>query len=188
MNYKGIKMQDEKQELINELNKLTEKPGGKQAIRFVLNALGSLPLIGGAIAGTGNAWGEKEQQKFNEKITDWASKTDIDLSKVLSHLADQMREPTEAHMSLLIGEVTGLDLQSDSTPRDFSLILNGETVRDFEPFINKGWITLRSNGNMANMGSGNRIGNSIEDKKRPWGMGNCFILSIKPAYFLCINS
>ncbi|MFB9146618.1 hypothetical protein ACFFU2_08820 [Halomonas alkalicola] len=46
--------------LIDELNKIIEKPSGKQAVRYLLNAMGGIPFVGGAIAGVGSAWGEKE--------------------------------------------------------------------------------------------------------------------------------
>ena len=63
---------DEKEELIQQLTEMINKPGGKQAVRFVLNSLGAIPFVGGAISGAASAWGEKEQQEFNVKITEWA--------------------------------------------------------------------------------------------------------------------
>ncbi|WP_287831130.1 hypothetical protein [Idiomarina sp.] len=171
--------------LINELNKIIEKPGGKQAVRYVLNAMGGIPVIGGAIAGVGGFWGEREQQEFNETITNWASQADTDIAKLLEVLGDQLREPTKAHLAILIGEITGLDISSVSEESHIPVILNGETVSDLQPYVQKGWISLRSNGNVANMGAGNRIGNSIEDRKRPWGMGNGFTLIISDLYLKC---
>lgn len=65
-------MSDEKDKLIQKMNGLIEQPGGQQAVRFLLNTLGSVPIVGGAIAGTGQLWGEKEQQRLNETIAEWA--------------------------------------------------------------------------------------------------------------------
>lgn len=172
----------EEERLVEELNKIIHKPGGKQAARFVLSALGAIPFVGGAIAGVGGVWGEKEQQHFNEKIVEWAAKTDSDLGKILVLLSDQLREPTKAHMALLIGEIAGVDIDNKSIST-ISMILNGETVNELKPYIDRGWMSLKPNGNVTNMGAGNRIGNSIEDKKRPWGMGNGFVLTVSPKYF-----
>ncbi|SFU73662.1 hypothetical protein [Halomonas korlensis] len=173
----------EEELLIDELNKIIEKPGGKQAVKYLLNAMGGIPFVGGAIAGVGSTWGEKEQQKFNETITEWASQADTDIAKLLEVLGDQLREPTKAHLAILIGEITGLDISSVSEEAHIPVILNGETVSELQPYMQNGWVSLRSNGNVTNMGAGNRIGNSIEDRKRPWGMGNGFILTISRLYF-----
>ncbi len=64
-------MDKEKEELIQSLKEIINKPGGKQAVRFALNTFGAIPFVGGVIAASGNLWGEKEQQDFNEKITEW---------------------------------------------------------------------------------------------------------------------
>ncbi len=171
-------MTDNQEELVRQLNLLLEKPGGRQAIRFVLNAMGGIPFVGGAIAASGAMWSEKEQQNFNQKITEWVTQTEQDLGRVIELLADQLHEPTKAHLVILIGEVTGVDTSEQLLPVQIPVILNGETISEFQPFVSRGWITLTPNHNVTNMGAGNRIGNSIEDRKRPWGMGNGFILTV----------
>ncbi|HEY8939438.1 MAG TPA: hypothetical protein VIM59_04585 [Cellvibrio sp.] len=180
-------MTDDNQKLVIELNELMNRPGGKQAARFILNALGgAIPFAGGFISGAVSIWGEKEQQVFNEKITAWASNTNENLAQIWSHLASQLREPTKAHMTLLLGEVIRIELP-DKPPESgewkISLILHGQTVEELKMFESKGWIRLQSNGNMTNMGAGNKIGNSIEDQKRPWGMGNGFVLIISNEFY-----
>lgn len=176
-------MAEENIQVIEQLNQLIQKPGGRQAARFLLNAMGAIPIVGGAIAGAGAAWGEKEQQRFNETVTLWANQADTNLSRVLDILSDQLREPTKASMSLLVGEVFGIDLAQYGRDISFQAILNGETRVEFSPFVEREWIQLKNNGNVTNMGAGNRIGNSIEDRKRPWGMGNGFNVYITPKYF-----
>lgn len=176
-------MAEEKHQVIEQLNKLIQRPGGHLAIRFLLNAMGAIPIVGGAIAGAGSAWGEKEQQGFNEQITLWANNADGDLNRVLDILADQLREPTKASMSLLVGEVFGIDLAQYGRDISFQAVLNGETRAEFSAFVERDWIQFQQNGNVTNMGAGNRIGNSIEDQKRPWGMGNGFNVYITPKYF-----
>ena len=135
------------------------------------------------MAGAGGVWGEKKQQHFNEKIVEWAAEADSDLEKILALLSDQLTEYTQAHMALLIGEITGIDIENQTSPIQIPVILNGETVGELQPYIERKWMSLQSKGNVMNMGAGNRIGNSIEDKKRPWGMGNGFILSVSSHYF-----
>lgn len=98
-------------------------------------------------------------------------------------LGDQLREPTQAHLAILIGEITGLDISSVSEEAHVPVVLNGETVSELQPYVQKSWVSPRSNRNFTNMGAGNRIGNSIEDRKRPWGMGNGFILTVSRLYF-----
>jgi hypothetical protein len=180
-------MTTESQALINELNDLINKPGGGQAIRFVLNGLGSVPAVGGIIAGAGNLWGEKEQQKFNEKITELASTTSESIRYIQQHLASQLQDTTKAHMSLLLGEVTGVELPSTS-PEDgnwgIRVMLNSETIRELKVFERQGWLKLISNGCTATMGSGNVAGGCIEDKKSPWGIGSGFYLTVENSYYL----
>ncbi len=173
-------MDNEKDELIRQLTEMINKPGGKQAARFVLNSLGAIPFVGGAIAATGNIWGEKEQQNFNGKVTEWATKTNVDLTKVLKVLESELREPTKANLSLLLGEILNAELPSEYPTEgqlQVATILNGESLGEFKPYEKMGWITITSNGILTNMGAGNKIGNSIEDKKRPWGMGSGFVIT-----------
>lgn len=179
-------MDKEKDELIKQLTEMINKPGGKQAARFVLNSLGAIPFVGGAIAATGNIWGEKEQHNFNEKITEWASNANVDLSKVLKVLESQLREPTKSNLALLLGEVLNAELPPEY-PAEGTLqaatILHGETLSEFKPYEKIGWITITPNGNLTNMGANNRIGNSIEDKKRPWGLGNGFVITFNKTLY-----
>ena len=179
-------MNNEKDEIINQLTEMINKPGGKQAARFILNSLGAIPFVGGAIAATGNLWGEKEQQNFNEKITEWASNANVDLSKVLKVLESQLREPTKSNLALLLGEVLNVELPS-VYPNDRILLvvtmLNGETLAEFKPYEKIGWITITPNGNVTNMGANNLSANSIEDKKRPWGMGNGYVITFNKSLY-----
>jgi hypothetical protein len=179
-------MSNEKDELITQLSEMINKPGGKQAARFVLNSLGAIPFVGGAIAGTGSLWGEKEQQYFNEKITEWATNTNSDLAKVLIALEAQLKEPTKSNLALLLGEVFAVELPSEYPPNGFlqlSTILHAETLSEFKPYEKIGWISIASNGNVTIMGANNKLGNSIEDKKRPWGMGSGFRITFNKSLY-----
>ena len=61
-------MDEEKNKLIRQLTEMLDKPGGKQAARFALNSMGAIPFVGGILAGAGDLWGEREQQKFNKNV------------------------------------------------------------------------------------------------------------------------
>lgn len=179
-------MSDEKKDLLQMMTALLEKPGGKQAARFILNSLGAIPFAGGVISATGSFWGEKEQQKFNEVLKEWAKKTDDDLSSTLNIVNELLQTPTKAKMTLLIGEIFGTDLANQllSTKNSkINVMLNNDTVGDLQPFISQHWITLSSTGSMTNMGAGNKIGDHYEEIKRPWGMGAGFTLILNDAFF-----
>ncbi len=177
---------EEKEEIIEKLNEMLNKPGGKQAARFVLNTLGAIPVVGGAFAASGNLWSEKEQQNFNEKLIEWIEQSNVDLNNVLKVLESELQEPTKANLSLLFGEALGLEIPfmiKSGTAYEASTILHPQTLAEFEKFEPTGWITITSNGNMTNMGAGNSFGNTIEDKKRPRGMGNGYIIRINESYY-----
>ena len=179
-------MEKEKDELIQQLSEMINKPGGKQAVRFVLNTLGAIPMVGGAISGTASVWGEKEQQKFNEKVTEWATQTNIDMDKVLKVLESELREPTKSNLALLLGEALNAELPSqypDEGTLQVNTILHGETLTEFKAFEKMGWITITPTGGMTNMGANNIIGDSIEDRKRPWGFGNGYSITFNKSLY-----
>jgi len=101
-------------------------------------------------------------------------------------LGSELKEPSEANLSLLIGEVLKIELPVEY-PKDGYLevntILHGETLSEFKPYEKKGWITITPNGNVMNMGANNMIGNSIEDKKRPLGLGSGFVITFNKSLY-----
>lgn len=176
---------NEKDEIIRQLTDLREKTGGGLAIRLLLNVLGSMvPVVGGVLSASNTAWSEIEQQEFNDLVTKYISCLDGDICQLQNVLADQLRKPTKAAMSLLVGEVFGINLAEYGRDISFCTILHGETRAEFTPFIEKGWIVFNANRSTGSMGVNTRIGNSIEDRKRPWGQGNGFNVYITPEYFV----
>ncbi len=172
---------EEREEIISQLTEMLKKPGGKQAARFILNSLGAIPFVGGAISASGNLLSETDQQIFNEKFVEWIEYTNADLEKVLNLLQLELKEPNKANLSLLLGEVLGVEIPfmiQVGNVLEVSAILNPQTLSEFEQYQNAGWITITSNGNTMILGTGNKIVNSIEDKKRPWGIGNGFVIGI----------
>ena len=73
-------MESNREDLVQQLTEMVMKPGGKTAMRFALNALGAIPVVGGAIAGASASWGEIEQNRFNEILTEWVLSTDIEVN------------------------------------------------------------------------------------------------------------
>ena len=177
---------EEKEQIIAQLTEMLNKPGGKQAARFILNSLGAIPFVGGVIAASGNIWSEKDQQHFNEKLVEWTETTNADLGKVLKVLEKELKEPNKANLSILLAESLGIEIpfmvREGFIPTIFA-ILHPETIKELEPYQESGLITMKSNGSIATMGAGNRIGNSIEDKKRPWGIGNGFIIHLNETIY-----
>lgn len=104
------------------------------------------------------------------------------------HIHEKAKEPelTKENLDLLFQEVLNLKLPKeypDEGNLQVSTILHGETLSEFKLYEKKGWLTIRSNGNLTNMGANNRIGNSIEDKKRPWGLGSGYIITLNKAIY-----
>tara|TARA_R110000744_G_C19365902_1_gene561908 strand:+ start:1851 stop:2393 length:543 start_codon:yes stop_codon:yes gene_type:complete len=179
-------MKDKKNKLIDRLTEILDKPGGKQAARFALNSMGAIPFVGVVFAGAGDLWGEREQQIFNEKITEWATQANYDLETVLKMFESELQEPTKSNLGLLFGEALSLEIPfiiKSGTTYEVSTILHPQTLSEFEKFETTGWITITSNGNTTIMGVGNCLENSIEDKKRPRGMGNESIVRINESYY-----
>ncbi|MCV9928479.1 hypothetical protein OIU83_12500 [Flavobacterium sp. LS1R49] len=180
-------MSKDKDDLIQKMNEIIERPGGKQAIRFILNSFGSIPLIGGFIAASGSIWGEKEQQEYNEVLAEWADKTEFELKNILIELDKLLQTPTKTRMSLLLGEIIGNDNTEKFLKKSNSqipLVLNSQTINELQPFIETQWITINPTGATSSMGSGNRVGNHFEELKRPYGIGSGFILILNESYFI----
>jgi len=168
------------------MNSLIEKPAGKEAVRFLLNSLGAIPFIGGAISASASLWGEIEQQKFNEVLTSWATKTDNEINEILFTLNNLLETPTKAKFSLLIGEIMGDNIANQfllQAGNQIPMVLNDQTVNELVPFIEKKWLSIQSTGSLCNMGAGNKVGNHVEELKRPWGMGSGFVLKIEQEFF-----
>mgnify|MGYP006427550359 CR=1 FL=1 len=171
----------ERQKIISHLEEISMLPGGKQAISFLLNAAGSIPVVGGAIAGASNHQGAKEQNQVNENLVAWAKLADSELSLISKKLNEILAEPTKASLALLIGEIMDEPFAShvlNKGTQKVSIVLNPATIEELQPYIKKGWIDLKNTGSVCSMGVNNSVGNQVEDKQRPYGMGNCFIMSV----------
>lgn len=96
----------DKDELRGELDKALAHGHGPMIARFALACLGAIPLVGGAVAGTGGAWSESEQSHYNKVFASWLKLQEdelreigITIAEVLSrvNLSDQkVRERLES--------------------------------------------------------------------------------------------
>lgn len=104
------------------------------------------------------------------------------------HIYEKEKEPklTKETLNYLFKEALNLMLPPDY-PSDgkvhVATILHDETLSEFKKYEKKGWLTIKSNGSVSSMGANNKIGNSIEDKKRPWGLGNGFVITLNKAIY-----
>lgn len=88
------------------------------------------------------------------------------------------RELTRASLSTLLAQILGNEAASQLlSGLPIPVILNPVTVAELEPYLSEGWISLQPTHSVCSMGAGNRVGNHIEEKKRPYGLGNGFVLS-----------
>ena len=169
---------------LDELGDLLKKPGGKQALRFAINAIGgAVPIAGGAIAGLGSLWAEREQGESSGRFLDWALLADAEIARLSESVTRLLAEPSQSSMSLLLGEILGDSATSQliaSGGSQVAVVLNPATVAELEPYLSKKWLTLGSTGAVCSMGANNRVGNYIEELKRPYGLGSGFVLSVTP--------
>jgi len=167
---------------LSELGALLEKPGGKQALRFAINAIGgAVPIAGGAVAGFGSLWAEREQGKASGKFLDWALLADAEIECLSQSVTRLLAEPSQASLSLLLGEILGDTITSKLLVAEGSqveVMINPSTVAELEPYLSKKWLSLRTTGAVCSMGANNRVGNHIEEVKRPYGIGSGFVLSV----------
>ncbi|MCX6147272.1 MAG: hypothetical protein NTW25_08495 [Candidatus Kapabacteria bacterium] len=179
-------MKNEENELIQKLNNIISKPGGGQAARFLLNIFGILPVIGSLISSSSNLWSEKEQEEVNKLILEFIKQSDDNFNLIFKKLELESIETSKSNMILFFQEVLNYNLPlsfNEYSNRNLSVVLNSDTINEFKRFEQKGWISMQSIGNTTNMGANNSFGNSIEDKKRPWGMGSGFNIVINKSFY-----
>ncbi|MBI9020863.1 MAG: hypothetical protein JEZ10_06385 [Verrucomicrobia bacterium] len=63
---------------------------GPKVARFALAALGSIPFVGGAIAGAAGAWSEAEQDHFNKILRTWLKLQEDELKEIGQTITEVM--------------------------------------------------------------------------------------------------
>ena len=95
-------------------------------------------------------------------------------------------ENKKKELDTLLRDIFGKELANELLSKKNSevpVILNQATISELEHFSEQGFIRLRSTGSTVNMGAGNKVGNHIEELKRPYALGHGFVLSITNAEF-----
>lgn len=171
---------NDREKNIKLMKDMIEKPGGGQALRLFLHSASSfIPGLSGLAAGTISLQAEKEQQDFNNIVSEWSKLADDEISLISSKLKELTREPSEASLALLLGQVVGDQVSTylfQHEGASVPVMLNPSTIAELEPYIERGYIDIKSTGSICSMGAGNKVGNHIEDLKRPYGQGNGFII------------
>ena len=120
------------------------------------------------------------------KVTSINQQGGITANEVHIHEIEKKPELTRENLDFLFQEALNINLPQ-SYPSDgkvnVSTILHNETLLEFKRYEEKGWLDIQSTGSVSTMGVNNRIGNSIEDKKRPWGMGSGFVISLNRSIY-----
>lgn len=173
---------DLRAETLEALRGAMDAPGGRQAIRFVLNALGSIPAVGGVFPGVAAIWNEREQSVVNQLFAQWAALTETQVQEMSAVLKQMTAGPTRASFALLLGELFGNDIAEEllvRAPAHIPVVLNSMSVVELQPYVKKGWVSLHSTGATCSMGCGNKVGNHVEELKYPHGLGSGFVLQVE---------
>lgn len=162
----------EKEIIIQRLREIKTKTGGILALRFILDALGAYSFFSNPNIITDKI----------EKTIEWLEESNTDLGKISETIDAQLSKPTKANLSLLLGEVLGLEIPfmiKSGTILQASVILNSETLREFTKYEDLGLITITPNDNNISKLSGI----PIVDKKRPLGINSKFIITLNELYY-----
>ena len=83
-------------------------------------------------------------------------------------------------MEELLRQILGADADDLLTGKlaEIGVMLNSQTVEELDFYARQGRIRMTSTGSMMNMGARNHVGGHIEEKRRPYGIGQGFILTI----------
>lgn len=171
----------QRQQHLDRLKAALEEPDGRQATRYFLAACGSIPAVGGAISGAAALSAERDQQFANQMLLGWAQLADRQLEELVATIEDLLKSPSRASMFFLLNELLGSSVASSLMTGELTasrVILGQTSTAELEPFIARQWLSISPTGAMCSMGAGNRVGDHIEERKRPYGMGTGFTLSV----------
>lgn len=171
------------QQLERELN----KPGINPALKFFFNgASSSLPLIGGFVSASLTHAADEELEEFHTRLIEWAK----DAEERIDVLLQQIQlltpiQPSKATLALLLGELFGNKISNElisRAPSEIHVILHPSSLNDMEPYLSKKWVSIIPTHSSVSMGCDNQMGHYIEELKRPYGIGNSFILRVEKIF------
>ena len=76
-------------DIVKKLKEALSNRNNTKALRFLLNCLSGTPVAGGGFSATAGLWAEREQDKINEMITNFAILTDDRISQIEKSLVDR---------------------------------------------------------------------------------------------------
>lgn len=88
--------------------------------------------------------------------------------------------PTELQLLTLLQDILGAEISeqiSKTKGSRIGLILNPVTAEELQSFVKQNIISLTPTHSMCSMGCNNSIGGHLEELKRPYGIGNGFVLN-----------
>lgn len=185
----GCKMDEQEakrvaEEAIDSINKPAIASAINTALAVLSGAMSFEPLTGISLATTSAAKGyldDRSQTIVNAAIAKIALDNQTDVETIKKKLGALLIEPTKPALIYLVAQITGVEIGASADQIKLSVILNSSTIEELSPFIENEWIILEPNGNFMSLGCGNSINGAIEDKKRPYGMGSGFFMTIKGA-------
>ncbi|HEC59003.1 MAG TPA: hypothetical protein ENI24_05510 [Methylophaga sp.] len=94
-------MSKNSEDLVAELERAFSGGGNTKALRFLLNCLSGVPVVGGGFSATAGAWSEKEQNEFNKMLVAFSKITDERVTNIEKSLVDSRN-----HAHVLAGFIT----------------------------------------------------------------------------------
>ncbi|MDO7187294.1 hypothetical protein Q5M51_11845 [Acinetobacter baumannii] len=167
------------EQLQDQLN----KPGVNPAMKiFLYGTAGSIPGFGNYLTSFLDTLADAELEEFHSKLLEWAKDAEDRIDLLLKQIELLTPEqPSKATLALLLGELFGDKLSHElilKAPSEIPVLLNNASINDFDVYISKGWVKLIPTHSQVSLGCGNKLGNYIEEIKRPYGNGSSFKLQI----------
>lgn len=165
----------ERQNALSKIENTASDSEKEKAVSFLVSAAGSIPLAGGAISGAGQKQEREKQTRFNLALFDLTKANNEEIESILKAVEVLERKPNFSRFTNLIQEVFPfIPKEGQGVP----VVLNSATIGELKEYEELGWLKMEPTHSTTNMGAGNRVGNHIEEQKRPWGMGNGFVVTI----------
>jgi hypothetical protein len=94
-------MSNDSEDLLIQLEKALSGGSTTKVLRFLLNCLSGVPVVGGGFGATAGLWSEKEQDKTNEMLVAFSTITDERVSNLEKSLVD-----SNDHSHVVAGFIT----------------------------------------------------------------------------------
>lgn len=179
--------------LRDKLNVLAKYPGGLQlAGRILMNltdifkpvaayAIPSMESVN-AIPPLGNIAAiaaDIEQTYINGQTSEKLKELEGVIQKLLNEI--QSSSPTASNLFNLLTEIAGEEAVAVlyvNVSVFIGIALSDGSRGELEPFVKDGFLKLTPTHSQLTLGAGNQIGDNIEDKKRPYGIGTTFQIQL----------